>query len=117
MPIIENSDMAEDDLTEDDGLIASWEAALLPNWEWEAYEKTEDGLYYGRVQSPQSYGRWEWGYFSAEQLSKAGAYRTDLDPDDDEPLLPDGGYAPAEEAARLFETELDALEYLDGDED
>jgi hypothetical protein len=97
--------------------LATWEAALLPNWEWEAYDKTEDERYYGRVRSPQNYGRWEWGYFSEEQLETAGAYRTDLEPDEEEPLFPDGGYVDDISEVKLFETELDALQYLEGDTD
>lgn len=87
--------------------LASWEAAFLPDWEWEAYEKEDDGLYFGRVKSPNTYGQWEYGYFSQEQLEKAGAYRTDLDPDEDTPLFPDGGIP--EEQVQLYETELEAL--------
>ena len=87
--------------------MASWEAAFLPDWEWEAYDKEEDGLYFGRVKSPNTYGRWEYGYFSREQLEKAGAYRTDLETDSDAPLFPDGGLP--EDYAQLYETELDAL--------
>lgn len=64
---------------------------MLPHWEWEAYDKADDGRYYGRVKSPQTYGRWEWGYFTDDQLRTAGAYRTDTDIDSDEPLFPDGG--------------------------
>lgn len=71
--------------------IAVWEALLLPNWTWEAYDKEEDGLYFGRVKSPNTYGRWEYGYFSQEQLEEAGAYRVDTSISSDEPLFPDGG--------------------------
>lgn len=85
--------------------IATWEALLLPEWEWQAYDKEDDGLYYGRVKSPQTHGRWEYGYFTQNQLEMAGAYRTDTD--DDAPLYPDGGEP--EDLAQLYETELDAL--------
>jgi len=64
---------------------------LLPDWEWEAYEKDEDGIYFGRVKSPNTYGRWEYGTFSQDQLETAGAYRTDTDLDEDAELFPDGG--------------------------
>jgi hypothetical protein len=89
--------------------LASWEAAFLPDWEWEAYDKVEDkdSLYFGRVKSPNTYGRWEYGYFSDEQLREAGAYRTDLDPDSDEPLFPDGGEV--EDIVGVYETEFEAL--------
>jgi hypothetical protein len=40
-------------------------------------------------------------------LKKAGAYRTDLDLDEDAPLYPDGGEV--EDVVGLFETELEAL--------
>jgi hypothetical protein len=80
---------------------------LLPDWEWEAYDKEDDGLYFGRVKSPNTYGNWEYGYFSQEQLEKAGAYRTDLDLDSDKPLFPDGGEV--EDVVGVFETELEAL--------
>jgi hypothetical protein len=103
--------------TEDDEPLATWEAALLPNWEWEAYEKTEDDLYYGRVRSPNTFGKWEYGYFSESQLRKAGAYRTDLDADSDEPLYPDGGGWDDLAELKLFETELEALQYLEGEGD
>lgn len=73
-------------------MVAAWEALLLPNWRWEALEKEEDGRYYGRVKSPNTYGNWEYGYFTNEQLETAGAYRVDTDLDRDEPLYPDGGY-------------------------
>ena len=36
--------------------LASWEGAFLPEWEWEAYDKEDDGLYFGRVKSPNTYG-------------------------------------------------------------
>src|SRR6056297_3132460 len=101
---------------DDEEPLASWEAAFLPNWRWEAYDKVEDedGMYFGRVKSPNTYDRWEYGYFSQEQLEKAGAYRTDLDPEDDAPLYPDGGQV--EDVAGVFETELEALlELEEGD--
>jgi hypothetical protein len=88
--------------------LAQWEAAFLPKWEWEAFEKKDDELYFGRVRSPNTYGHWEYGYFSEAQLKKAGAYRTDLDPDSDEPLFPDGGSLDIE-LAGVYETELEAL--------
>jgi hypothetical protein len=97
--------------------LASWEAAFLPDWEWEVYDKIEDedGLYFGRVRSPNTYDQWEYGYFSQEQLEKAGAYRTDLASDSDEPLFPDGGTL--EDWVQLYETELEALlSYREGDE-
>jgi len=64
-------------------------------------------MYFGRVRSPNTYGNWEYGYFSQEQLEKAGAYRTDLDPEEDAPLYPDGGEV--EDVVGIFETELEAL--------
>jgi len=79
----------------------------LPEWRWEALDKTEDDRYYGRVKSPNTYGNWEYGYFSQEQLEKAGAYRTDLDPEEDASLYPDGGQI--EDVVGIFETELEAL--------
>jgi hypothetical protein len=87
---------------------------LLPDWEWEALEKEEDGLYYGRVKSPNTYGKWEYGYFSQEQLEKAGAYRTDTEIGEDVEPYPDGGRLLSE----VYETELDALidEYGDREE-
>lgn len=48
--------------------LPRWEATRLPDWTWEAYEKADEGRYYGRVKSPNTYGNWEWGYFTAEQL-------------------------------------------------
>lgn len=95
--------------------LAAWEALLLPDWRWEAYDKIEDedGLYYGRVRSPNTYDNWEWGYFSQDQLEEAGAYRVDTDIDNEEDVFPDGGY----ELSNLFETELAALQYeLENDE-
>ena len=64
-------------------------------------------MYFGRVKSPNTDGRWEYGYFSKDQLEEAGAYRTDLDPESDEPLYPDGGTV--EDVVNVFETELEAL--------
>jgi hypothetical protein len=90
--------------------LAAWEAAFLPDWRWEALEKEEDGVYYGRVRSPQTYGNWEYGYFTEDQLKEAGAYRTDTELGEDTSLYPDGGQA---EAPEVFETELDALHYLE----
>lgn len=40
-------------------------------------------------------------------MEKAGAYRTDLDPDSEEPLFPDGGRV--EDVVGVYETELEAL--------
>ena len=89
---------------EEEEPLASWEALLLPDWKWEAYDKTEeDGVYYGRVKSPHTHDRWEYGYFTQSQLETVGAYRTDQD----QPLFPDGGNP--EQVARLYETELEAL--------
>ena len=101
---------------DDEEPLARWEAAFLPDWEWEAFDKVEedDEVYFGRVKSPNTYGRWEYGYFSREQLKQAGAYRTDLDPDDEEPLFPDGSRV--EDIVGVFETELDALQYLESED-
>ena len=92
---------------DDEESLASWEAAFLPNWEWEAYDKEDDGLYFGRVKSPNTYDQWEYGYFSQEQLEKAGAYRTDLEPGEDKPMFPDGGQI--EHLVGVYETELEAI--------
>jgi len=97
--------MSED--YEDEEPLAVWEAALLPNWTWEAYDKEEDDLYFGRVKSPQNYGNWEWGYFTRNQLEKAGAFRVDEDVDEYEETFPDGGEI--EEFIGVYETELEAL--------
>ena len=59
------------------------------------------------MKSPITYDRWEYGYFSEDQLKQAGAYRIDLDPDDSEPLFPDGGQI--EDIVGVYETELEAL--------
>lgn len=94
--------------------MAAWEALLLPNWRWEALEKDGDGVYYGRVKSPNTYDKWEYGYFTQDQLEEAGAYRVDVDIESGEEPFPDGGM----ELAEVYETELQALEdtYLE-DED
>jgi len=96
--------------------LAEWEAAFLPDWKWEAYDKVEedDEVYFGRVKSPNTYGNWEYGYFSRRQLEDAGAYRTDLDPDEEAPLFPDGGEP--EDLAQLYETELEALLHSEEEE-
>ncbi|WP_436935730.1 hypothetical protein [Halovenus marina] len=91
--------------------IAAWEALLLPDWRWEALEKEGDDLYYGRVKSPKTYDRWEYGYFTQEQLEEAGAYRVDVDIGSGEDLFPDGGEI--EDIVGIYETELEAL--LGGD--
>ena len=70
---------------DDEEPLAVWEALLLPGWQWEAYEKEEEeNRYFGRVKSPNTYGRWEYGYFNREQLKTAGAYRVDTSIEDDE---------------------------------
>jgi hypothetical protein len=51
-----------------------------------------------------TYGNWEWGYFSQEQLEEAKAYRVDTEFDENEPVFPDGGLL-----AEVYETELEAL--------
>lgn len=93
--------------------IAAWEALLLPDWRWEAFQKEDEELYYGRVKSPKTHDRWEYGYFTREQLKQARAYRVDTDLEG-EPLFPDGGYKLSE----VLETELTALyePYPDEDE-
>lgn len=66
------------------------------------------------MKSPNTYGKWEYGYFSQDQLETAGAYRVDTLLDDD-PVFPDGGYTSAE-IAGVYETELEALdEHYEGD--
>lgn len=81
--------------------LATFEAAFLPNWEWEVYEVEQryvevvtgigdDGepetatatIYRGRVKSPNTYGSWEYGSFSTHDLETAGAFRTDADTDE-----------------------------------
>lgn len=89
--------------------MARWEALLLPDWTWEAYRKEDDDLYYGRVKSPNTYGKWEYGYFSQSQLEEAGAYRVDVEIESGEDVFPDGGIP----EPSVFEAELDALQYLD----
>lgn len=44
------------------------------------------------MKSPNTYGNWEYGYFSQEQLEEARAYRVDENIDDTEPVFPDGGF-------------------------
>lgn len=78
---------------------------MLPEWRWEAFDKKEDDVYYGRVKSPNTYGNWEYGYFTQDQLEEAGAYRVDTEIEDGE-LFPDGG----QYLSDLYETELAALE-------
>jgi hypothetical protein len=95
------------DHEDDEEPIAAWEALLLPDWRWEALDKRDDDLYYGRVKSPKTYGNWEYGHFTQEQLKEAGAYRVDEDIGSNEPLFPDGGY----ELSDVYETELAALDY------
>lgn len=91
--------------------IAAWEALLLPEWRWEAFQKGDDDRYYGRVRSPMTYGHWEWGYFSQRQLKTAKAYRVDTTLDDDAELFPDGGRRCMDPIAELsvYETELQGL--------
>lgn len=91
---------------EDNEPLAAWEALLFPTWRWEALEKKDDGLYYGRVKSSLTYDRWEYGYFTSEQLEEAKAYRVDTNIDEEEPLFPDGGRY---ELTDVYETELEAL--------
>ena len=44
---------------DDEEPLAQWEAAFLPDWEWEAYDKVEedDGIFFERVKSPDTYGQ------------------------------------------------------------
>jgi hypothetical protein len=91
---------------EEEDVLARWEALLLPDWTWEALEKEEEDLYYGRVKSPNTHGKWEYGYFTQNQLEEAGAYRTDVEISSGEDLFPDGGYLVSE----IYETELQAIE-------
>lgn len=86
----------------------------MPDWRWEAYDKEDDGLYFGRVKSPNTYDRWEWGYFSEGQLRTAIAYRTDTETG--EPY-PDGGELIDEELSRFYETELEGQTYKPRGED
>jgi hypothetical protein len=95
---------------EDEEPLAVWEALLLPNWRWEAYEKQDENLYFGRVKSPNTYGRWEYGSFSQEQLETAGAYRVDTSIDSEEELFPDGGC----ELTHVIETEFAAIQKSGG---
>ncbi|WP_132056700.1 hypothetical protein [Halorussus amylolyticus] len=90
---------------EDEEPLAVWEALLLPNWRWEAYGKIDENLYYGRVRSPSTFDRWEYGCFSTEQLETVGGYRVDTDLGD-ETLFPDGGY----DLTRVIETEFTVLQ-------
>lgn len=84
----------------------------MPDWEWEAYDKEDEGVYFGRVKSPNTYGQWEYGYFTEDQLKQAGAYRSDLEMDDEGELFPDGGRV--EDVVGVYETRLEAM--LEGDE-
>jgi hypothetical protein len=80
---------------------------LLPDWRWEALEKKDDGLYYGRVRSPNTYENWEYGYVSREQLEGALAYRVDEEFEDYEPVFPDvSNY----QLSKVCETELAAVD-------
>lgn len=79
--------------------IATWESALLHDWEWQALRVVERDaevvvalgddptdpeterttIYHGRVRSPMTHDRWEYGTFSASDLKTALAFRTDKD--------------------------------------
>lgn len=74
---------------DEEDVVAAWEAVLLPDWRWEALEVKADGLYYGRVRSPYTYGKWEYGHFTEDQLREAKAYRVDKELDENEPVFPD----------------------------
>lgn len=90
--------MSDNNDTENEEPIATFEAAFLPDWEWEVFEVQErdadvvvgvddDGeyevrvttIYYGRVKSPMTYGGWDYGTFTVHDLKTAGAFRTDRD--------------------------------------
>lgn len=62
----------------------------------------DDGMYFGLVKCPNTYGRWAYGYFSKKQLEKAGACPINLDLEEDAPLYPDGGEV--EYFVGIFET-------------
>lgn len=44
------------------------------------------------MKSPHTYDKWEYGYFTRDQLEEAFAYRVDDNMDEHEPVFPDGGY-------------------------
>jgi hypothetical protein len=86
---------------DDPEVIATFEAAFLPNWTWEVFEVEEreaelvtdvdennevetaiSDVYRGRVQSPNTRGGWDYGTFSTHDLRQAGAFRTDEDTDE-----------------------------------
>lgn len=81
--------------TTDETPIATFAATDAPGWTWEVLEvETEDAdvvlgvedgepivayttIYFGRVKSPFTHGRWEYGTFTKRDLRQAGATRTD----------------------------------------
>ena len=69
------------------------------------------------MSSPLTYDTWEYGYFTEEQLRTVGAYRTDVEVDDDEELFPDGGHREDSAQVKLYETELDAFFEDNGGDD
>lgn len=61
---------------DEDDPIAVFVSARAPGWEWQAFRidrETPEKVYYGRVRSPLTNGRWEWGTFSQSDLDTADA--------------------------------------------
>ncbi|HET7325476.1 MAG TPA: hypothetical protein VFJ06_14205 [Halococcus sp.] len=61
---------------DEDDPIAVFVSECAPGWEWQAFSidrETPETVYYGRVRSPLTGGRWEWGTFSQSDLDTADA--------------------------------------------
>ena len=61
---------------DEDDPLAVFVSERAPEWEWQAFcidRETPETVYYGRVRSPLTNGRWEWGTFSQSDLNTADA--------------------------------------------
>lgn len=66
---------------DEDDPIAVFVTERDPRWEWQAFsidrETPTDTIYYGRVRSPLTRGKWEWGTFTEDDLESVSAEEVD----------------------------------------
>lgn len=89
---------------DDEEPLAVYDSFCPSGWRWEVYEVSGrnvealvdfyDGhgpfiertsLFFGRVRSPESEGRWEYGFFTAWAIRRANASRIDVEDQSEEP--------------------------------
>ena len=60
--------------------LAVFASARAPGWEWQAFRverEQPETVYYGRVRSPLTNDRWEYGTFTETELETADAREVD----------------------------------------